>query len=496
MIPHWSELQDSPKFKDCGLSKITCDYLAAALKSNPSHLRELDLRWNNLQDSEVKQLYGFLEIPGCGLETLRLNKKTFKSSRDKTGESEFRLNPDSLDTQLDLSKDDTEPIKPPLSFTPEVQTESTQISYRFRCPGPGVFQCTLTRLVFFMAAEAELWYWTIQWDESLLQPAGKTAAGPLFNITCSEDAVRQLHLPHCEIKEALRVDGVLSVAHISDEGMSILEPVEITATHVVVKVPHLSAFGLICDVFKRFLNRSVKGQVLLFFRPLETGPRRINMFLLQENIPLPEVAAQQGHGAEYIETPADCLFSFSQRYSVHCEPDSRIQPEQTQFRSKFGPNYHPTFQVFLSTNPEIVTLIVKDQEGTETWKSSVYLPAPRTETLMRNVSAEAQVPADERLFTVRTEFIDSVSECVLNKLLDKLLEQHVINDQEMESVRSQQSRADKARDVIDTVRRKGNEASSLLISALCEEDRCLSKELNLTLYLRARRRRRVFPMVL
>uniref|UniRef100_A0A669E966 CARD domain-containing protein n=1 Tax=Oreochromis niloticus TaxID=8128 RepID=A0A669E966_ORENI len=88
------------------------------------------------------------------------------------------------------------------------------------------------------------------------------------------------------------------------------------------------------------------------------------------------------------------------------------------------------------------------------------------------------------LFTVRTEFIDSVSECVLNKLLDKLLEQHVINDQEMESVRSQQSRADKARDVIDTVRRKGNEASSLLISALCEEDRCLSKELNLTLYLR------------
>lgn len=58
--------------RDCGVTDEGCAALTSALRSNPSHLRHLDLSWNKLGNSGITLLSAVLEDPQCKLEKLRL----------------------------------------------------------------------------------------------------------------------------------------------------------------------------------------------------------------------------------------------------------------------------------------------------------------------------------------------------------------------------------------------------------------------------------------
>ncbi|XP_051719292.1 NACHT, LRR and PYD domains-containing protein 12-like isoform X2 [Ctenopharyngodon idella] len=86
----------------CGVADEGCAVLASALRSNPSHLKELDLTWNHLGDSGVTLLSAGLEDPHCKLQKLKMEHCAITDEGCAALASALRSNPSHL-RELDLS---------------------------------------------------------------------------------------------------------------------------------------------------------------------------------------------------------------------------------------------------------------------------------------------------------------------------------------------------------------------------------------------------------
>ncbi|KAG7239513.1 hypothetical protein INR49_028840, partial [Caranx melampygus] len=340
------------------------------------------------------------------LSPFQLPTSSSEDTKLTTSEEDTKLTMSEEDTKLTMSEEDDKLKKPPSSFTPELRTQASKVSFRFKCPGPGKFQCAYTGLVFVMDQEAELVYRSVQWDVFALEAIFKTPAGPLFNI----DSVLRL----------------LLVAHVTDDGTSIMAPQEITDTHVIVKVPHLSSFGLVwsMEYLWRFWNniKEINAQVLLFLAPkLIARKQSVYVHLLPVNVNLEEVKIRQEQ-CVLIQKPPSCKLTTTHLYTVHCERAFLVQPAKADFALDYGPNYHPTFEIVLPAEVDEATVEVRDQTETAVWKCEFHLPGLGT----AGTSGVSRHTMEEKLGFARTEFIQRVSEPVIREVLDRLLQAAVL----------------------------------------------------------------------
>ncbi|KAI4894685.1 hypothetical protein NFI96_032407 [Prochilodus magdalenae] len=86
----------------CSITEEGCAALVSALKSNPSHLRELNLNNNNTGESAVKLLSDLLKDPHCKLEKVQLSNCSITEEGCAALVSALKLNPSYL-RQLNLN---------------------------------------------------------------------------------------------------------------------------------------------------------------------------------------------------------------------------------------------------------------------------------------------------------------------------------------------------------------------------------------------------------
>ncbi|XP_073793404.1 uncharacterized protein si:ch73-286h23.3 isoform X4 [Danio rerio] len=108
-VKNLSDLLMKPQFKlkildlyNCSITEEQCEILTSALKSNPTNLRELNLSWNNLGDSGVKNLNNLLMETQFKLEKLHLYGCSITEKQCVILTSALKSNPSHL-RELELS---------------------------------------------------------------------------------------------------------------------------------------------------------------------------------------------------------------------------------------------------------------------------------------------------------------------------------------------------------------------------------------------------------
>ncbi|XP_064843129.1 nuclear GTPase SLIP-GC-like isoform X3 [Oncorhynchus masou masou] len=347
----------------------------------------------------------------------------------------------------------------------DLTTHNHKPTYRLQCPKAGLFQCRSTGLVFLMERKGDVVYKVTQWDSSLL--GSRIPAGPLFSIDCPEQSVCELHLPHCMCDEK---EDNLSVAHVTDGNMEIVQPLKTTPTHVIVNITHLSLFGLIRNGFS-FLP--VRSQVLLFLRPQGNRPQKriLNVILLPKNVPRCEVEHQQ-NGTTFIISNSNCTLTPRGKYGLCCElvANSSIQPKSGQLDYDYSPNFHPTFQVFLDCMSGVenirLSLLDRGSNDQRVWESLVPIGA---EPELNQLSGEEFVDKHMADLIQRVKMVLHVA--------DDLLVEEMIPDELYSRLLMAGTRQEQMRLMSDALQAGGTRVKSAFYKALLNHEPRLVQDL-------------------
>ncbi|KAI7802958.1 putative NACHT [Triplophysa rosa] len=222
------------KLEFCGLRRNSCLDLVSAIKSNPSHLKELVLSHNEIGNEAVTKILGLL--PDCRLETLRLQKCGVTKEACAFLESALSSKPCHL-KRLDLSHnklwDLGVKVFPGLLANPNCNLEELRLE-----------ECNMTSESCELRLE-ESRLRALDLSDNNLQDIGVkklvTSLKNLYTAICVKKLIRKLMLSHCRLND----NGFSSLA----SGMR-LNPFSLKELDLSLNRPGSSGIGRLCSVLR------------------------------------------------------------------------------------------------------------------------------------------------------------------------------------------------------------------------------------------------------
>ncbi|XP_055768398.1 NACHT, LRR and PYD domains-containing protein 1 homolog [Salvelinus fontinalis] len=375
-----------------------------------------------------------------------------------------------------------------LQIEPLTSTVQGVTMFRHRTP-KGSYECTVSGLRWLCERDVILKYHFRNWDpySQLLKDMQYTQGGPLLDITMELGELEEVHLPHfvcLGTNPSLRNE--MKILHVEEHGVSLEEVHEVTRFHAKILHPKFSLISVILSYIFSW-NVDVHCELMLYLTvKRETLISRLYLFPWNPGQiqAVEQQEKSQGSSRILISRPEQSFkLNSSIRLNIPCS--TSINPQKIHLIQR---DTTPSFfrAVMKMTGIDIEMELFSDDERT-VWKEKVSQDEYITDTRSTSAVLGAGGPAESsltgspehQLRSVRTKFVNQVSKAVLNGLLDGLLQHTVINQEEMESVKVIAERAEKARDIIDMVLRKGTESCSRMINLLGELDHCLCSQLQI-----------------
>ncbi|XP_077434939.1 NACHT, LRR and PYD domains-containing protein 1a-like isoform X3 [Vanacampus margaritifer] len=355
---------------------------------------------------------------------------------------------------------------------PEVSHDGDVTWYSFSSV-PGKFECSVSGFRWIckdslLSFKYRFGRW---WDhDHTMESLQCMPAGPLLDITVTDGQFDEVYLPHwiCTTANPTILEK-FAVLHSDTDGVAVEKVFEVTPSHVKLPQPVFSVRGVLLRFWRKLgFPVPLKCKVLIY-RTKKTF-LTLHVYLIPNDSALEEELRKKAKekGYESIDKPLpEGTLQMDDEFKVKSDDDgAEIGPDAlTLTYESRDPNY---FEVFIEQPRNTFTLKLENSAGT-VWSC-------RIRQLDYSSGGDA-VPElstfDDELLRVRSDFIDRVSPEVINQLLDDLLGV-CLNDGERKAItKGTKIPAHRARKLIDTVRKKGPEASGRIIFHLEQRDKTL-----------------------